>query len=388
MAGSAWAWGNNAKGQIGDGTITSRSSPVQIGTLTSWSSMAGNGSSSLAIKTDHTLWAWGYGNNGQLGQVTNVSDFSSPVQVGALTDWSQVEMAGITVFDSTAFATKTDGTFWAWGKNSNGIGQLPDLTSASKSSPVQIGTLTNWSTSKTKLAAQEVTGMAIKTDGTLWTWGLNSEGEVGDGTINSRSSPVQIGTLTNWSVLGSSQFSGNAIKTDGTLWGWGYNTTAQPCVGDNTGANRSSPVQVGTLTNWASLSKGGGVSDHMNAIKTDGTLWGWGRNFDGAIGDNTTTSRSSPVQIGTLTSWSSVTAGGGPDASFTLATQTDGTLWTWGTGATGVLGDSQTGNRSSPVQVGTLTSWTGLSAGGGHTLAIQTVAPPPVVTNAGFFFFM
>ena len=132
-----WVWGFNAQGQLGDGTVINRSSPIQIGALTTWSQVSAGGYHTATIKTDGTLWTWGYNNAGQLG-TTNVISRSSPVQVGALTTWSQVSAGKY-----TTTCVKTDGTLWTWGSNSNG--QLGDGTIINRSSPVQIGALTKWS---------------------------------------------------------------------------------------------------------------------------------------------------------------------------------------------------------------------------------------------------
>ena len=143
-------------------------------------------------------------------------------------------------------------------------------------------------------------------DATLWGWGRNTSGQIGDGTTTQRASPVQIGSDTTWAFIANSTGSdtGHGIKTDGTLWGWGYN--AQNQIGDGTTTQRTSPVQVGSATNWASTANG---DVHSHGIKTDGTLWGWGRNTVGQIGDGTTTQRTSPVQIGSATNWASVSNG-------------------------------------------------------------------------------
>ncbi len=355
--GSLYAWGFNSSGQLGLGNTTGTSSPVQVGALTTWANVSGSMGSTaratLATKSDGTIWAWGSGDNGRLG-LGDTTNYSSPVQIGALTNWSQPKAC-----NSFAIALKTDGTLWAWGVNSSG--QLGVGNTTNYSSPVQIGSLTTW-----KFVDF---GCAIKTDNTLWMWGVNSSGQLGQSNTTGTSSPVQVGTLT-WSTVSVNNGSTIAIKSDGTLWGWGFNGSGTLGVGDTT--NYSSPVQVGALTNWskvaiASSSSGGG---HALAIKTDGTLWAWGVNGSGQIGDSTTTSYSSPVQIGTLTTWAGISAG----ASFSLAVKTDGTLWAWGSNAQGQLGLSDTTNYSSPVQVGSSTNWlsAGISGGGFSSFGIRS----------------
>ena len=243
-------------------------------------------------------------------------------------------------------AIKTDRTLWSWGNNY--FGQLGLNDTVFRSSPVQIGAGTDWS----KISANQRHSLAIKTTGTLWAWGNNEFGRLGDGTIISRSSPVQIGALTTWSsVCAGYTFSG-AIKTDGTLWVWGYNDYGQ--LGQNDNVARSSPVQVGALTTWSQL---GSMRRAFCAITTGGTLFTWGSNYFGELGINlgyVGQDRSSPVQVGNLTNWSKVK---GLNLGVCVAVKTDGTLWTWGRNQLGQLGLNDAINRSSPVQVGALTDW-------------------------------
>ena len=148
--------------------------------------------------------------------------------------------------------------------------------------------------------------MAIKTDGTMWSWGNNDNGRLGLGDTTNQSSPVQIGALTTWSSVSCGGYTGfaAAIKTDGTMWSWGNNGSGRLGLGDTT--NRSSPVQIGDLTTWSIVSSKG---FRAHAIKTDGTLWSWGANGSGRLGLGNTTTYSSPKQIGSSTNWRSVSAG-------------------------------------------------------------------------------
>jgi alpha-tubulin suppressor-like RCC1 family protein len=189
------------------------------------------------------LWAWGRNNLGQLGDGTGVNK-SSPIQVGALTTWSQIAAGA---FHNAAI--KTDGTLWSWGQNSY-YGQLGDNTNINKSSPIQVGALTTWS----QIVGGANHTAAIKIDGTLWAWGLNNNGQLGDGTRVDKSSPVQVGALVTWSKIVAGQSHTVAIKTDGTLWVWGQNNSGQ--LGQNNTINRSSPVQVGAMTTWFTVAKG------------------------------------------------------------------------------------------------------------------------------------
>ena len=341
MGGQLWGWGWNNRGQLGDNTTAAKSSPVQtIAVGNNWSSVSSNGYFGTAIKTDGTLWTWGNNSpRGPLGDDTT-TDRSSPVQtIAGGTNWSSVA-AGT---EHTA-AIKTDGTLWLWGWNS--AGPLGDNTTTDRSSPVQtIAGGTNWS----KVTGGNNYTAAIKTDGTLWLWGSNIQGQLGDNTKTNKSSPVQTITGgTNWSSVACGNSVVAAIKTDGNLWMWGYNSYGQ--LGDNTLIHRSSPVQ--TIAGGTDWSKVAGGYTHIAAIKTDGTLWSWGRNSFGQLGDNSLTHTSSPVQtIAGGSDWTFVACG----RNNTAAIKTDGTLWNWGENSYygiygGYLGDNTLTHKSSPVQ--------------------------------------
>jgi alpha-tubulin suppressor-like RCC1 family protein len=352
-----YAWGFGAQGSIGDNTTISRSSPVQVGALTSWASISVGNDNSVALKTDGTMWAWGEGTRGQLGDGTTISK-SSPIQIGALTDW-KVAVTG----SQHCAAIRSGNSLWVWGYNNHGqLGNNTALGGTARSSPIQVGSLTNWAQVSTGAYSNSV--LAITTGGQLYAWGLNTAGRLGDGTTISRSSPVQIGALTNWAFLATvDQGVGGAIKTDGSLWVWGANYNGQ--LGFNDRVYRSSPTQVGALTNWKELTTGNACA----AIKTDGSLWSWGNNTYGSLGQNDRVYRSSPTQVGALTNWKSVRG----NSSLTGAVKSDGTLWAWGSNFSGRLGDNTIVSRSSPVQIGALTNWAQVSTGSTHTTALQGV---------------
>ena len=348
---SLYAWGDGSQGALGDGTVVNKSSPVQIGALTDWAEISTGRQHVLSVKTDGTLWAWGYGNSGRLGDGTTNSR-SSPIQVGALTNWSQVS-GGI----YTSSAVKADGTLWTWGRRDQGqLGNNQSSTAGvSINSPIQIGSDTNWA--RVAMAATGRHTLAVKTTGTLWSWGLGNNGQLGHNNTYSRSSPVQVGSLTNWAQVSGGNYHTAAVKTDGTLWAWGYNIAGQ--LGQNNRTNRSSPVQVGALAGWAQVLAG---HQFTGAVKTDGTLWAWGGNGQGQLGLNDTVDRSSPVQIGALTNWARVPQSGGTTSGWNFgAIKSDGTLWVWGDGGSGQTGQNDIADRSSPVQVGSGTNWNQMS---------------------------
>jgi alpha-tubulin suppressor-like RCC1 family protein len=263
-----------------------------------------------------------------------------------------------------------EGGLWAWG-GPFGPGGLGDNTTISKSSPVQtISGGTNWRS----VSAGAATNAAIKTDGTLWLWACGTGGQLGNNSAINQSSPVQtISGGTNWRSVSPNGIATAAIKTDGTLWLWGG--AANGALGTNSVVNQSSPVQtISGGTNWrsVSVSKEVGLTGcgHITAIKTDGTLWLWGRGGTGQLGTNSVVNQSSPVQtISGGTNWKSVAA----VANTTAAIKTDGTLWLWGGGGYGKLGTNTTISQSSPVQtISGGTNWKSISTGAEHTAAIKT----------------
>ncbi len=350
--GTLWAWGNNAYSQLGDGTTVDKNAPVQVGSDTKWVGIAGGRYYTLALKSDGTLWGWGSNTYGQLGDGTTTGQ-SSPLKVRESNrDWLQVTMG-----QNHTAALKSDGTLWAWGNNQ--YGPLGDGTNVAKHIPVQIGTDTKWTGTAAGLAHL----VALKSDGTLWAWGNNGNGQLGDGTTTNRQTPVQVGADNNWVSISAGSAYTVALKSNGTLWAWGDNGNGQ--LGDGTTTNRQTPVQVGTDTKWVSVSTG---YSHTIALKSDGTLWAWGNNGQGQLGDGTTTNKTSPTQIGTDTKWTSIGAG----LIHTLGLKSNGTLWAWGYNGAGQLGDGTTTNRNSPLQAGTDTKWAGITAGYYHTLGLKS----------------
>ena len=309
---------------------------------------------------------WGYGHEGALAQNSQAS-YSSPIQVTGTT-WSNISRRS-PKRSYHSLATKTDGTLWIWGWNERGtLGQNAPENSR-RSSPVQVpGT---WGKDADLLAGNQWTG-AIKTDGTLWMWGQNQMGELGQnqgGNPAHYSSPVQV-PGTTWSKIdGANEFGYNlALKTDGTLWSWGYSRGTRGLLGLGDTDRRSSPTQIPGTT-WSDIGSGGYSA---GAVRTDGTLWTWGHNWAGCLGLNqahNNTKYSSPKQI-PGTTWSKVASG-----YFNMAAiKTDGTLWAWGSNSDGRDGTNsgQNTDRSSPTQVPG-TTWSDVWCGGdGTTGAIKT----------------
>jgi len=337
-----WTWGWNVYGELGQNNKTYRSSPVQVGTDSNWSTLDNNGGyphwETAAIKTDGTLWTWGANVRGQLGH-NNTTGYSSPKQVGTDTTWNGYPKMA---YYNSVF-TKSDGTLWGTGNNAYGQLGLNDVTW--RSSPTQISG-TTWSSGLRVNSFNKGLGiLAIKTDGSLWSWGANNGGFLGLNQPGSTyiSSPTQI-PGTSWNTVDVQESGVMATKTDGTLWGWGYNIYGN--LGDNNTTGYSSPKQIGTDTTWSDALSDGYISA---ALKTDGTLWSMGYNNNGGVGDNSTVQRSSPTQVGTDTTWSKIVGNQGGNSW--KAIKTDGTLWSWGYNNNGHLGHNNTTKYSSPTQV-------------------------------------
>ncbi|OYW76315.1 MAG: hypothetical protein B7Z37_09475 [Verrucomicrobia bacterium 12-59-8] len=403
--GTLWSWGRNAEGQIGDGTLTQRSSPIQIGSDTNWQQAQAGGYHMLARKNDGTIWAWGWNNYGQLGQGYNDQTLHGtiPLQIGTATNWAVLAPG-----NGCNIATRSDGTLWSWGDDSsgglgyaghllqpvaaqfgpiatasggdghtaviradgtlwmlgnNGNGQIGIGASDSGQHPVpaQVQPGTQW----ISVAAGGFHTAAIRSDGTLWTWGYNNYGQLGDGTTTQRASPAQVGADANWLSVSAGYYFTVGLRTDGTLWAWGYNTDGQMGNGTTSSTGQWQPVQIGSAADWAAISCG---SYHVLSLKQNGTLWSWGLNSYGQVGDGTTTTpQSSPLQVGSATNWRSIASG----RYYSVATQQDGTLWAWGYNGTGNLGDGTFTNRSSPTKIGADTTWTSVSAGYYHTVGTK-----------------
>jgi alpha-tubulin suppressor-like RCC1 family protein len=317
------------------------------------------------VRTDtdynNAIWAWGCNNCGQFGDNTTVSK-SSPVSVvGGFTDWQQVSVGC-----EHSLGLRTNGTIWAWGIGD--AGRLGDNTIVNKSSPVSVvGGFTDWC----QVAAGMRQSFGLRTNGTIWSWGYNQQaGSLGDGTTVNKSSPVSVvGGFTNWCQIAASGTSNSAcqwalaVRQNGTAWAWGWNSCGQ--LGDNTTLCKSSPISVlGGFTDWCRVSAG---AQHSMGLRQTGQLYAWGNNNTGQLGNNNTTTQLTPVAVvGGFTDWCQFNPGG----VNSFAIRTSGTLWAWG--QAGALGDNTAVNKSSPVSVvGGFTDWCQVSGGFGFALAVR-----------------
>ncbi len=298
-----------------------------------------------------TVWAWGSNGFGALGNGTYVNDSYVPVQASGLTG-----VTAIAGGEFVGYALRSDGTMWAWGHNTQG--QLGNGTATNSYVPVQVSGLTG----VTAIAAGYLDGYALRSDGTVWAWGNNPYGGLGTGSWLDTRVPVQVSGLTGVTAIAGTRYSAYALRSDGTVWAWGDNANGE--LGDGTTTNSNVPVQVSGLTGVTAIS-GGGSSAY--ALRSDGTVWAWGANYSGGLGNGTTTDSYVPVQVSGLTGVTAIA--GRPLSGYAL--RSDGTVWSWGYNDQGQLGDGTTTDRLVPVQVSGLTGVTAIASGSGNEIALR-----------------
>lgn len=370
---SMWTWGYNGNGQLGDNATTShRSSPISVVTTTTiWSQVTGGYRHSLAVRANGTLWAWGDSTNGALGNNFGAADsttaFLAPVQVvGGFTDWAQASCGRF-----HSLGLRGNGIAMAWGMNRTGLqafGQLGTNDDVNRSSPVSVvGGFTDW----IQLSAGGIHSVGIRANGSAWSWGYNQQGQLGINNAASRSSPVSVvGGFTDWIQISgaNSGYHTCAVRANGSAWSWGMNIGGQ--LGNADTVYRSSPVSVvGGFSDWVQVSAG---SRFSIGLRANGSLWAWGRNGYGQLGNADTVYRSSPVSVvGGFSDWTQVSAG----LFHAAAVRANGTIWTWGNNNEGRLGINLAGSsahRSSPVSVlGSYTDWVQVGAGR-HTIGLRS----------------
>ena len=327
--GKVWAWG---VGTLGDGVRRKRHNPVQVHDLSEVTAIA----TRQALRADGTVWTWGGNNNGQLGDGTN-SPRLTPVQVKNL--------SGVIAI-SAGLAVQEDGTVWAWGCNSDG--QLGDGTSKNRRVPVRVQ---NLSGIKAVSNGARYYSLALREDGTVWAWGKNRNGNLGDSTYEDRPIPIMVSGLDGVKAI-SAYHNSFALKEDGTIWSWGNNSIGG--LGDGTTIHRSTPVQVQGLKGITAISAG---SSHSLALRNDGSVWAWGLNEFGQLGNGTyekydTVTKSHhpnpiPMQVQNLERVVAISAG----TQHSLALRNDGTVYAWGCNDDGELGDGTFVSKNTPVQV-------------------------------------
>ncbi|MBI4823928.1 MAG: fibronectin type III domain-containing protein [Nitrospirae bacterium] len=345
--GTVWAGGMNDYGQIGDGTTTSKTTLVQVGGISTVMRITAGMEHTVVLKEDGTVWAWGRNLKGQLGDGTTV-DRHTPVQVKGLSDVTAIAAGWY-----HTVALKKDGTVWVWGRNY--YGQLGDGTSADRSTPVQVKGLTD----VTAIAAGWYHTVAVKKDGSVWAWGWNFRGQLGDGTTDDSKVPIPVRDIKDVIALSAGQHHSVALKKDGTVWAWGWNDSGQ--IGNGTTIpDKYLATEVKGLTGIKAIVAGG---SHTLALKKDGSIWAWGANEYGQLGDGTSVPKSIPTKIEAVPDVYYIAAG----MNQTVALKSDGTLWAWGWG----LKVGQRQEKFTPVRISGIVGITEISAGMYHIVALK-----------------
>jgi alpha-tubulin suppressor-like RCC1 family protein len=362
--GTIWAWGNNSAGSLGDGTFKDRSTPAPVAGLSGVKAISTGLAHGVAVHHSGAVYTWGDNTNGQLGNgTTNAS--AVPVQALGLTG-----VVAVAAGDNFTIALKSDGTVWAWGDNS--WGTLGDGTTEDRHLPQ----LVPGPTGVVTISAGPFHAMATTRDGTAWTWGDNSVGQLGDGSTNERLRPIMVSTLSGV-VSGAVGESFTVVnRLDGTAWTWGENSYDQLGISSYVWDAGSTPTSVPGMTDVTAIATANAwVSSHTLALKSDGTLWAWGDNYAGQLGDGTDTDRKVPTRVQGLADVIALAVGGwdGEDESdgHSVALKRDGTVWTWGDNSKGQLGDSTSSNRLLPAQAKGIGDVTAISASQGKTLVLK-----------------
>ncbi len=325
--------------------------------ITNAQKIAAGGWHSVVVCNDKTAKAFGENATGQLGNGSN-TDSNVPVLTG-LTNVVAVS-AGGDQLEAHSMALKNDGTVWAWG--SNLYGGLGNASTTNTSTPVQSLLLSNI----IAISAGGWHSLALKDDGTVWAWGWNLDGQLGDGSTTDKIIAGQVPSLSNITHIAAGTYHNIALKNDGTVWCWGDNLYGQ--IGNGSiGTDVKSPTQVLTLTNVVAIAAGRFFS---LAVKDDGSVWTWGQNLYGQLGDGTTTDRNTPVQVsGLIVALPAIVAAG---AFHCTAVKTDGTAWAWGRNTYGNLGDNTVTDRSLPVQMNGVADVAGMANGTNFSLLYKT----------------
>jgi hypothetical protein len=307
---AVWSWGDH----FGNGSDFERNLPHRVNSLSAISSVSAGERHLVALRIDGTVLTWGENAAGQLGDGTNADRFT-PGIVPSVTNIASIKAGGL-----HALALRQNGTVLAWGDNY--YGQLGSGDTNSSSVPALVPGLDNVN----KIAAGYQRSAALKTDGTVWVWGYD---HYRDGDIFNPT-PILIPGLTEVADIAAGYEHGVAAKADGTVWVWGSNYSNQLGNDSPLFIYQETPVQVPNLENIAKVASS---YDHTLALANDGTVWAWGSNFSGQLGDGTNQARPMPVQVNGLTDVVAIATA----YSCSLAMKSDGTLWAWGDGAVGTL---------------------------------------------------
>ncbi|HEU5378945.1 MAG TPA: VWA domain-containing protein [Ktedonobacteraceae bacterium] len=375
LKGPVYSWGDNSYSQLGDGTTAPRISPVEVQGLppARIKAIVSGGWHGLALLEDSTVWAWGLNDWGQLGDGSDRKknkSSSKPVQV-LHPSQDKTPLSNVTAIASRGWpnvALLGDGTLRSWGAND--YGQLGDGTKETPSRPVVVFDLDEVKA----IGAGFWQLLAVRKDGTAWAWGANDYGQLGDNTIHG-SIPTtrrKVGMLTRVKAVTGGGWHILALREDGTVWAWGHNGQGQ--LGDGTTVDKKAPVQVQNLPRIKAIAAGWRTS---MALGEDGTVWTWGHNDYGQLGDGAKKEKqysSKPVQVlhpsqnkTPLSGIKAIAAGGW----HCLALREDGTVWAWGHNGQGQLGDGTKTDREVPVQVQDLSDIKVIAAGERYNLACR-----------------
>ncbi|MBI4945196.1 MAG: T9SS type A sorting domain-containing protein [Bacteroidetes bacterium] len=314
--------------------------------------IAAGGWHSLSVCNDNTVRAWGLNASGQLGNGTSGTPIPVPVQVTSLAGITSIAGGGY-----HSLALKNDSTVWTWGYNS--YGELGNGTNTDSNVPVQVSSLTGI----TAIAGGMFHSFVLKNDSTVWAWGKNDVSQLGNGTNTDSNVPIQVSSLTGITAIAGGMFHSLVLKNDSTVWAWGYNAFGQLGNG-NTNFVSNVPIPISSLTGIIAIAGG---SSHSLALKNDGTIWAWGNNHDGQLGNGTNTDSNVPVPVSSLTDIIAIEGGAG----HTLALKNDGTIWAWGLNLSGQLGNGTNTNSNIPVQINSLTGIIAVAGGSVHSLALK-----------------
>jgi alpha-tubulin suppressor-like RCC1 family protein len=349
--GNVYTWGSNWKGEQGDGTIVSRSTPHLVPSLPPAMAIGIGAQSVLVLTQDDKVYWWGS------GYYQPSSIFTTPVQVQGMTPSLG---ASVSAGAGHSAAVSTDNKIWTWGDNY--VGQLGYATTVDIATATQVPSLP---TLNAAVAAGALHTLALRSDNTVRVWGYGPDGQLGDGLGINSATPVTVTDLTGITTIAAGYYHSLARKSDGTVWAWGRNSNGQ--LGNNGTSNQWVAVQV---TGLAGASAVAGGESHSLALKSDGSVvWAWGYNGNGQLGDGTNTERHSNVAVTGLTGTVTAIACG---AQHSLALKSDGTVWAWGGGWLGQLGNGTTMNVNVPVQVTGLAGITAIAAGNSHNLALDS----------------
>jgi alpha-tubulin suppressor-like RCC1 family protein len=371
--GQVWSWGCSSYGQLGNLSTSSFSSPVAVVGSHSFADVETGLSNGYGIKQDGSIWTWGEGTYGNLGDGTNVSKSSPVAVIGGHT------FIGGSVGARNIIALKSNGEAWAWGDNN--LGGLGNLSVTSYSSPVAV--VGNHSFIKVRAGGTtaSTTSGGLKSNGELWLWGGNAYGQCGDNTRTNKSSPVLVTGGHNFVDFEIATYSVHALKNDGSVWCWGANSYGE--LGNLSTTSYSSPVAVVGSHSFTTLTCTARNTQLITvaALKANGEAWTWGNGV--ALGDNSTTSKSSPVLVTGNHNFMQIKGGADP---WLMGLKADGSVWTWGGNTFGQLGDLTTSAKSSPVAVVGNHSFISLSGGISANLNVGgnwIIHPTPWVNVGG-----